>query len=126
MVSIKSLAILLFAAAVTAIPVAGGEHHDGHDGHNVKVHDNSKVCPEQNQEIYCCNDAQKSGDIGSKTSILDGLKVKCNNVPVNVLAVDVLSGASQCSGKAACCSSNNKQNGVANVDLGCIALAGLN
>ncbi|PWW73425.1 hypothetical protein C7212DRAFT_366215 [Tuber magnatum] len=122
MVSIKSLAVLLFVAAVTAAPVVGDEYQGGHDGRGVNVHDSSNVCSKQEQKIYCCNDAEKDPHFGPYTGFLDKIAVKCNSVPVNVLAVDVASAVKQCSAKAACCSSYTNQNGLANIDLGCFAI----
>ncbi|KAG0124214.1 hypothetical protein HOY82DRAFT_618174 [Tuber indicum] len=121
MVSIKSLAVLLFAAAVTAAPLVGNEHHDGH---NVKVNDSSKTCPGQNQKLYCCDDADKIGNVGTYTSVLDNIKVKCNSGISNVQSVDGVSNLGQCSAKAACCSSSSKQNGLGNSNIDCVAFTG--
>ncbi|RPA99686.1 hypothetical protein L873DRAFT_1789378 [Choiromyces venosus 120613-1] len=119
MVSIKSLAVILFAVAVSAAPTA-------HDGQSTNVQDNSQHCPEQTQELYCCNDARSSKATGIFTGVLDDLSVKCNHVPVDVWAVNAVSGQSSCDAKLACCTSKTKQRGVVNIDLGCVAFAGAN
>ncbi|PWW73434.1 hypothetical protein C7212DRAFT_301024 [Tuber magnatum] len=119
MVSVKSLAVILFAAAVTAIPVAGGDNR----GRDVKVHDKSQRCPDQSQQIFCCNDATDSKVTGAYTGVLDGVAVRCNTVPVNAVAVDVVSQAQQCSAKSACCNSETSQNGLVNIAFGCVAFA---
>ncbi|PWW73423.1 hypothetical protein C7212DRAFT_285611 [Tuber magnatum] len=120
MVSIKSLAVILLAAAVTAAPVVGDEHH----GKDVNIKDHSKRCPKQSQQMFCCNDADSSKAAGPYTGVLDKVNVKCNTVPVNVWAVDVVSSAGQCDGKAACCTSEADQNGILNLVTGCVAFAG--
>jgi len=81
MVSIKSLAVLLFAAAVTAAPLAGEKKDDGH-GDNVHV---SKNTCEAEQKIHCCEDDGKSQNTGLLT-LLNNPQIKCNNLGVNVLA----------------------------------------
>ena len=80
MVSIKSLAVLLFAAAVTAAPFAG-DKKDG--GHNVNIDDSSIKCA-NGQEIHCCNNDVSSKDAGL-LSFLNGAQVKCNNLGLGVL-----------------------------------------
>jgi len=44
MVSIKSLAVLLFAAAVTAVPLAADKHGDKHGSNNLNFEDAHQVC----------------------------------------------------------------------------------
>ncbi|PWW73433.1 hypothetical protein C7212DRAFT_366222 [Tuber magnatum] len=66
-VSIEPLAVALFAAVVTAIPVAGGEGR----GSDVKVEDKGQLCPKQNQQMFCCNDATDSKVAGPCASVLD-------------------------------------------------------
>ncbi|KAG0639485.1 hypothetical protein HOY80DRAFT_1000953 [Tuber brumale] len=118
MVSIKSLAVILFAAAVTAIPVAGGE------GHGDIVKDNSKSCTGQDQEMFCCNDHTKSTGHASHVALVDKIPLKCNNVNGNFQSVQGVSGQSQCSGKAVCCTGKEaSQNGFLNFATGCFALA---
>ncbi|PUU80445.1 hypothetical protein B9Z19DRAFT_730525 [Tuber borchii] len=115
MVSIKSLAVLLFAAAVTAAPLAGEK--DSHD--SVAV---SKNTCQVDQKIHCCND----GGSSKSTSVVDLLnnpQIECNNLGVNVLAVPTLTDSSRCKGTIICCPGDNQQTGLvnANVDLRCTA-----
>ncbi|CUS12869.1 unnamed protein product [Tuber aestivum] len=118
MVAIKSLAVLLFAAAAAAGPGAGGHGH----GSNVDVKDSSIKCGNQDQKIYCCNDNTHEKAVGQYTGVFNGLSVKCNSVPVNVLAVvDVVSAQKQCSAGAACCNAESDENGVVNIVTGCVA-----
>ncbi|RPA99680.1 hypothetical protein L873DRAFT_1806174 [Choiromyces venosus 120613-1] len=117
MVSIKSLAVVLFAVAVTAIPVA----HDDANAQN-----NSQRCPKQEQKMFCCNDATSSKATGIFSGVLNNIAVKCNMVPVNVIAVDAVSGQSACNAKAACCTSEQDQEGLVNLATGCVAVAGVN
>ena len=86
MVSIKSLAVLLFAAAVTAVPLAGDKHGDKHGGNNFNHKDASEVCGAQKQEFYCCNNASASKTTDASTDVLNSPDLKCNAVTVNVLA----------------------------------------
>jgi len=89
MVSIKSLAVLLFAAAVTAAPFAGEKPHGNqHGGNNLNFKDAHEVCGEQKQEFYCCDNASASKTTDDYTGVLNGLKVQCNNVAGNVLACE--------------------------------------
>ena len=83
MVSIKSLAVLLFAAAVTAAPLAGDKKDVGHNVNNVDFDDSSIKCA-NGQEIHCCNDDVSSKDAGL-LSFLNGAQVKCNNLGLGVL-----------------------------------------
>ena len=78
MVSIKSLAVLLFAAAVTAAPFAGEK-----DSHNAVAA--SKNTCEIDQKIHCCNDDGSSKST-SLAAILNNPQIKCDNLGVNVLA----------------------------------------
>ncbi|KAG0124213.1 hypothetical protein HOY82DRAFT_618170 [Tuber indicum] len=117
MVSIKSLAVILFAAAVTAIPVAGGE------GHGSNVEDNSKSCTGQDQEVFCCNKFTKSKGHGSHVAMFDSIAFDCNSATSSVHSIDGVSGQSQCSEKAVCCTSDGAQNGFLNLDSGCFAIA---
>ncbi|KAG0124212.1 hypothetical protein HOY82DRAFT_634808 [Tuber indicum] len=115
MVAIKSLAVLLFTAAVTAIPLAGGNDNAG---------DHSVQCGDQGQTLYCCNDISDSKTKGKYVGLLDDVTVKCNDVTSNVQSVDGVSRQSQCDAKAACCSSSNiEQNGFINIVFGCQAIA---
>ena len=79
MVSIKSLAVLLFAAAITAAPLAGEKKNDGDN-----VHVSKNTCQAE-QNIHCCNDDGKSQNTGI-VSLLNNAQIKCNNLGVNVLA----------------------------------------
>ncbi|RPA99691.1 hypothetical protein L873DRAFT_1789383 [Choiromyces venosus 120613-1] len=119
MVSIKSLAVILFAVTVSAAPTT-------HEEKNVDFKDNSQRCPDQKQQMFCCNDATSSKATGIFTGVLDHIAVKCNTVPVNVVAVDAVSGASACNAKAACCTSETDQHGLVNIATGCVAVAGIN
>ncbi|RPA99690.1 hypothetical protein L873DRAFT_1789382 [Choiromyces venosus 120613-1] len=119
MVSIKSLAVILFAVAVSTAPAP-------HDEKNVNVQDSSKRCEKQEQQMFCCNDATSSKATGIFTGVLDNIAVKCNKVPVNVWAVDAVSGQSACTAKAACCTSETDQHGLVNFATGCVAVAGAN
>ncbi|RPA99681.1 hypothetical protein L873DRAFT_1789376 [Choiromyces venosus 120613-1] len=123
MVAIKSLAVLLFAAVIAASPIAGG---DGHGNTNVNAQNNSKRCPKQEQKMFCCNDASDSKATGIFSGVLSNIAVKCNMVPVNVIAVDAVSGQSACNAKAACCTSEQDQEGLVNLATGCVAVAGVN
>ncbi|PUU80446.1 hypothetical protein B9Z19DRAFT_1107039 [Tuber borchii] len=119
MVSIKSLAVLLFAAAITAAPLAGEK--DSHD--SVAV---SKNTCKVGQKIHCCDDDGSSANAGL-VSLLNNPQIKCNNLGVNVLAVPTLTDNSRCKGTIICCPGDNSQTGLvnANVDLKCTA-PGLN
>ncbi|RPA99692.1 hypothetical protein L873DRAFT_1789387 [Choiromyces venosus 120613-1] len=119
MVSIKSLAVILFAVAVSAAPAA-------HDEKNVNAQDNSKRCEKQEQKMFCCSDFTDTKATGIFTGVLDNIAVKCNTVPVNVWAVNAVSGQSACTAKAACCTSETDQHGLVNLASGCVAVAGAN
>ncbi|PUU80444.1 hypothetical protein B9Z19DRAFT_1079368 [Tuber borchii] len=116
MVSIKSLAVFLFAAAVTAAPLAGEKKGDSTD---ITFTKNS--C-EAEQKIHCCNDDGKSQNAGL-AAILNNAQIKCNNLGVNVLAVPTLTDNSMCKGTIVCCPGDNSQTGLvnANADLRCTA-----
>ncbi|KAG0639486.1 hypothetical protein HOY80DRAFT_1136730 [Tuber brumale] len=116
MVAIKSLAVLLFTTAVTAVPLAGGNNGNAGD---------SKVqCGGQGQNLYCCNDFSDSKATGEHVGFLDDAIVKCDHVTSNVQSAQGVSHQSQCNAKAACCSSRKiEQNGFVNIYLGCQAIA---
>jgi len=86
MVSIKSLAVLLFAAAVTAIPLAGDKHGDKHGGNNFSHETAHEACGAQKQEFYCCNKASASKTTDAYTAVLKDVNFQCNTVTGNVLA----------------------------------------
>ncbi|PUU80443.1 hypothetical protein B9Z19DRAFT_1079364 [Tuber borchii] len=124
MVSIKSLAVLLFAAAVTAAPLAGEKKGGGHgDSNDITV---SKNTCEADQEFHCCNDDGSSANAGL-VSLLNNPQLKCNSLGVNVLAVPTLTDNSMCKGTIVCCPGDNSQTGLvnANAELKCTA-PGLN
>ena len=83
MVSIKSLAVLLFAAAVTAAPFAGDKKDGGHNVNDVNL-DNSSIKCADGQEIHCCNNDVSSKD-AVLLSFLNGIQVKCDNLGLGVL-----------------------------------------
>ncbi|RPA99693.1 hypothetical protein L873DRAFT_873707 [Choiromyces venosus 120613-1] len=67
------------AAAVNAAPAAQDEK-------NVNVQDNSKRCEKQYQTMFCCSDFTNTKATGIFTGVLNNIAVKCNTVPVNVIA----------------------------------------
>ena len=83
MVSIKSLAVLLFAAAVTAAPLAGGNDH-GHDADTATSIKTENVCG-NGKTIHCCTGGN-SPKGASFVDILNNLDAKCTDLGVNVLA----------------------------------------
>ncbi|PWW73424.1 hypothetical protein C7212DRAFT_366214 [Tuber magnatum] len=81
MVSIKPLVVLLFTAAVAAIPVVGDEHHDV--GRNGNINGSNMKCENPEQTLFCCNDSKSSEVTGTFSGILDNSFVKCDALAVN-------------------------------------------
>ncbi|RPA99687.1 hypothetical protein L873DRAFT_1843365 [Choiromyces venosus 120613-1] len=124
MVAIKCLAILLFAAAVTAIPVAGDEHHDA--GHDINLKDSSLKCKIPEQTLFCCNNARDTEATGIFAGVLDTDFIKCDALPINTWTVDAIIGQNKCKGKTACCHSESHQDGQFNIVTDCVSVAGIN
>ncbi|PWW77890.1 hypothetical protein C7212DRAFT_342524 [Tuber magnatum] len=112
--------ILLFIFAALVSSAAALPSPDKTGDTNIK---SKESCGDQNLVFQCCDSATGVG-----SGILSGLTfLNCNNIGA-IGILPVLTSQGQCSGSYACCSGDTEQhaqNGLINVNTGCIAMGGV-